>query len=305
MGYTVAEYMPKPGKEDISPLVESKGALPPPESGDRRVPDADFDLCARDVRRHDPDRFFASVFAPPEMRRALIALYGFNLEIARTRETVSEPMLGHIRLQWWREALDGIWRGEPREHAVAMALHDAVGRHSLSRSLLEEMIDGRERDLDDAPPASLDEVVSYASATSGALVALALEVAGQGGAGTAARDAGIAYALTGLIRAIPFHARQGRSFLPGLHGNEVTPDAPTLRQQVEALAGASDGHRRKAAEGIGALPRIARSVCLPLAPCRADLSCLRQAGFDPFAARYAGPLPRRLRMLAAHVTGRF
>src|ERR1700731_1564648 len=57
------------------------------------------------VRRHDRDRFQTVLFAPAARREALFALYAFNYEIARVRERVSEPTLGRLRLEWWREII--------------------------------------------------------------------------------------------------------------------------------------------------------------------------------------------------------
>src|SRR4051794_33162883 len=72
------------------------------------------------VRRHDRDRFQTALFARPRQREALFALYAFNYEIARVREAVSEPMLGQIRLQWWREVVSAAFSGEaPRQHVAA------------------------------------------------------------------------------------------------------------------------------------------------------------------------------------------
>src|SRR6476661_6084406 len=71
------------------------------------------------VRHHDRDRFQTVLFAPAARREALFALYAFNYEIARVRESVTEPMLGQIRLQWWREAVDAGYAGTlPRHHVV-------------------------------------------------------------------------------------------------------------------------------------------------------------------------------------------
>jgi DNA-binding GntR family transcriptional regulator len=67
------------------------------------MPDA-FDHCEELVREGDKDRFLATLFAPQKYRRALYALYAFNLEMARVRELAREPMPGELRLQWWREA---------------------------------------------------------------------------------------------------------------------------------------------------------------------------------------------------------
>ena len=74
------------------------------------------------VRRHDRDRFQTALFAPAAHREALFALYAFNYEIARVREIVREPMLGRIRLQWWREAMAAAFAGGPvRRHEVVDA----------------------------------------------------------------------------------------------------------------------------------------------------------------------------------------
>ena len=94
------------------------------------------------LRRQDPDRFLTALFAG-ERREALFALYAFNLEIARTREAVREPMMGLIRLQWWRDALAEIARGKILAHEVARPLAEAVEAHNLSLSLFERLIAAR------------------------------------------------------------------------------------------------------------------------------------------------------------------
>ena len=83
--------------------------------------------CGEIVRTGDPDRFRTALFATPEAREHLFALYAFNLEIAKIAPMVSEPMLGEIRLQWWREALDQIYGDGPvRAHEVTTPLAVAV-----------------------------------------------------------------------------------------------------------------------------------------------------------------------------------
>src|SRR5476649_2521907 len=92
--------------------------------------------CAEQVRRYDHDRFLTALFAPADRRDDLLALYAFNLEIAKIRETVTEPMLGRIRLQWWREAIEGFAAGTVRKHAVAEPLAEAVRRRDLPAATL-------------------------------------------------------------------------------------------------------------------------------------------------------------------------
>src|SRR5215218_8756943 len=114
-----------------------------------------FDHCEELVREGDKDRFLATLFAPQKYRRALHALYAFNLEIAKVRETAHEPMPGEIRLQWWRDVLGGAGRGEVSAHPVASALRETIVRYSLPPKMLEDLIDARTFDLYDDPMASL------------------------------------------------------------------------------------------------------------------------------------------------------
>src|ERR1700730_69402 len=88
----------------------------------RHEPRVERGAIAALVRRHDPDRFLTALFAPPEKRDALLTLYAFNHELARAREAVSEPPLGLIRLQWWREVVEGA----RRRHEVAEPLTAAI-----------------------------------------------------------------------------------------------------------------------------------------------------------------------------------
>lgn len=225
------------------------------------------------VRRHDRERFLTALFAPEDRREALFALYAFNHEVAKTREVVTEPMLGRIRLQWWRETIEGIYAGAQGGHEVAEALAAAVSRHGLGQAHFETLLDAREYDLEPEPPATLAALEGYAEGTSGELVLLALEALGTPEAAEAGRHVGIAYALSGLLRAVPFHARAGRSYLPAEFGDE--------RRAVEAVAAAARRHLLAAREA-GA-PRAALPALLPAPIAERFLDRIAAAGYDPFA----------------------
>jgi phytoene/squalene synthetase len=162
--------------------------------------DHDARYCAEAVRRLDPHRYIAALFAAEPARTDLFALYAFNLELATVREQVSEPLIGQIRLQWWRDTFDDIYRGATRETPVVRALKTAIERHSVPRVLFDSLIDARERDVADQP-ADLAELIAYAEGTGGTLAVLAVEMLGTPQAADTARQAGTAWALTGLLRA--------------------------------------------------------------------------------------------------------
>jgi len=248
------------------------------------------------LRRHDRDRYLCALFAPANRRAAVIALYAFNYEIAKTREVVSEPLLGRIRLQWWREALDEAYGGAlVREHEVMTPLGAAIRRHRLSREHFDAMVDARELDLEDAPPASLAALEDYCAATSGRLQRLVLEVLDAGGedAAEAAREVGIAYALAGLVRAIPFHARARRSYIPAEIATEVGLDPAALLELkpspalAAAVARLIERARRHLASARSRRPLVQANALPALLPARAasgylrDVEAVRGDAFDP------------------------
>jgi phytoene synthase len=152
------------------------------------------------VRRSDPDRWLASRFIGDTGRRSdVMALYAFDHVLARVPHQVSEPLMGEIRLTWWREALDEIYGSRPvRAHPAALALADAVRRRELARSPLDALVEARFGDLDPQPFVNAEAAVIHADQTAGALVQAAVQALGGPANFQAAKLAGRAYGLAVL-----------------------------------------------------------------------------------------------------------
>ncbi|MDE0800689.1 MAG: phytoene/squalene synthase family protein [Rhodospirillaceae bacterium] len=171
------------------------------------------------VKRYDRDRFLTALFAPNGMREPLMVLYAFNVEIARIRETVTEPVIGQMRLQWWRDTLTNISQGKgaPKGHPVAENLAALMGSRSLTLEHFLSLLDERELDMMDEPPCSMKDLIAYCRGSSVGLSLLALDVLGVNDAGSrrAAESVATAWALTGIARAVRHYALAGRVMLPG------------------------------------------------------------------------------------------
>ncbi len=207
--------------------------------------------CGQLVRDYDPDRFLLSMFAPAERREALWALFAFNHEIAKTRESVTETQLGLIRLQWWRDAVGTIYEGaDVPEHEVLKALASAIKAHELPRAEFDALIYAREFDLEDVRPSTLEGLLNYADYTATPLMKLAVQICGGDAAVEPVAPVAVNYALAGLLRAVPIHAAQRRCYLPedlmNEHGaflNQLYDNKPGagLLRVVEEIAGAHVG----------------------------------------------------------------
>jgi phytoene synthase len=177
--------------------------------------EAPFAACAATVRRFDPDRYFSALVAPAEKRPFLLALYALNHELARVAESVREPMLGQIRLQWWREALAEAREGSPRRHDVVEAMAAVYSTFDLPPELVDTMIDARMFDISDDDFPDDAALENYLDGTSGTLMRLAARILTRAeGFEMMATHAGIAYGLTGIARSIAHHARRGKCFVP-------------------------------------------------------------------------------------------
>ena len=170
----------------------------------------------RIARAGDPDRAIATLFAPPSVRDDLFALYAFNAELARIADQVTEPGLGAIRLQWWREAIERAAAGEVVGHPVADAFGQVLARRALSRERIARLIDARSFDIGESVMPDTRTLDAYLFDTTGGLFALAAEITGTEGEkrDMVAEAGGRGYGLVRVMRGLPVLAAKGRTYLP-------------------------------------------------------------------------------------------
>jgi len=249
-----------------------------------------FAYCADLVRAADRDRFIASLFAPAQRRGALHALYAFNSEVARVRDVAHAALPGEIRLQWWREVINGERVDEASANPVAAALLATVEHHHLAAARLIELIEARRFDLYDDPMGGVGDLESYAKRTSSTLMALAAQALTDSDVGAIAEPAGIAYAIAGLLRTFSVHAGRGQLYLPTelLRRHQVRlPDlfagrsSAGLETALAELRSLARLHLATADDRIASLPPAAIPALLPVALVRPSLDRLERS--TPFA----------------------
>ena len=254
---------------------------------------APFDHCEQVVRETDKDRFLATLFAPANRRGPLFALYAFNSEIARVREAIRDPMAGEVRLQWWRDALERPGSGDARANPIASALLDTIIRFRLPIQSLIAIIAAREFDLYRDPMPTLAALEAYADKTSSTLIDLAATMLGarDSDLATAVRHGGLAYAITGLLRAFPLHAARGQLYVPleilerhgakpeDIFAGRASPEVSAALAEMRQIARSHYDAYAQAAPTI--TPAIAAAF-LPLALVPLYLQRLERFGQQPF-----------------------
>ncbi|TPQ34559.1 phytoene synthase [Bradyrhizobium guangdongense] len=250
-------------------------------------------FCADLVRSHDFPRYASTLFVPATERRALLALYAFNVEIVRVRDQVTQPLPGEIRMQWWTDMLAGHVHGSAEGNPVAAELLLAIRDFSLPVEPLSLLAEEHQFDLYNDPMPTMAALEGYLSATSSALFALAARVLAQPSAAAEhlARHAGLAQGIVQVMANLPRDAAHRQLFVPqqlleshGSHMEEVfsAKETPTIRAALEALAGDGRQHLATAQSLLGDLPPAARRAFLPLALVRRDLAQLARADRNPF-----------------------
>jgi phytoene synthase len=255
---------------------------------DRAPPGVGLDPTA-EARRLDPDRWLCALFLPPPVRDAAMALLVLNQELARIPALASQPMLGAIRHQWWREELERLGQGARPAYPALAPLGVALRSGAVPAGELRALIDTREEALETLAPQSLPELERYLAATAGRLQALTarLDGADEELAAAAAR-VGTAFGLIGVVRACHYDLAHGRSPLPrDLLPPEAATAAPSSEAQRRALASALRAIVVRADAILGRpCPRRARgrAALLPATLARLYSRRLHRVGFAPDAA---------------------
>ena len=250
-------------------------------------------FCADLVRSHDFIRYASTLFVAPDRRRALLALYAFNVEIARVREQVSQPLPGEIRLQWWTDMLADQGRGSAGGNPVAAELKRAIDQFLLPVEPLSRLIEEHQFDLYNDPMPTMAALEGYLTDTASALFALAARIAGSPTAEVEhmARHAGLAQGFTDVISALPRDASRRQLFLPqqllessGSNMDEVFSGqaTPRIRAALDQLIAEARQHLETSLALLSDVPREIAPVFLPLAVVRRESERISRPDADPF-----------------------
>lgn len=246
------------------------------------------DPTLQQLKSVDPDRLRSAVFTDKDGRESLQLLYAFHYELAKVPELVSEPMIGNIRYQWWRDAVAEIYEGRPvRKHEIATPLAKILIENDVPRFWVDRLIDGRERDLDSRPFATLEEAKDYCRQTSGVLMQIAVKLLGAE-PDSAVLEAGEAWGLTGLARAYGYYQE---GMLSQIDYRDV-------------CKAARESHKQ-AAKGAKTLPSPAFPAIAYAALIPHFLTRLTSSKHDPktMTISYA-PLLKQLRLMGAVMRGK-
>jgi 15-cis-phytoene synthase len=253
-------------------------------------------FCADLVRSHDFARYASTLFVDGEPRRALLALYAFNVEILRVRDQITQPLAGEVRLQWWTDMLAGEGRGGVEGNPVASELMLAVNHFHLPIEPLTRLIDEHQFDLYNDPMPTLAALEGYVTDTSSALFALAARIAAAPSAEIdhLARHAGLAQGFAQVIAALPRDAARRQLFVPvqllakqgiGAEAIFAGRETPPVRAALDQLIGEARHHLDTAIGLVSDIAPEARPMFLSLGIVRRDLAQMARADSDPFVPR--------------------
>jgi 15-cis-phytoene synthase len=229
------------------------------------------------VKAHDYDRYIATLFAPADKREALFSLYAFDAEVSRIADLAHDPMPGEIRLQWWRDVVNGGRDGEAAGHPVASEVTKTIADHSLPREAFDACCEAHIFDFyHDVMPDRI-ALEAHLGATQSAIIQLAamiLDPDAARGASEAAGHSGVAKGLALILRDLPRIRRRGQGYVPlsilsaaGLSQEAFLGEAPVEagKRLVQALAALAAEHEQKFRSASVTLPKSIRPAFAPAA----------------------------------------
>lgn len=249
------------------------------------------------VRTAAWDRYIATLFAPVEKRDALLSLYAFDAEVSRISLLVHDPLPGEIRLQWWRDVINGERDAEAKGHPVAAALLQTIKQHDLPRSAFDAYCEAHIFDFYHDPMPDQTALEAYLGATQSALIQLACLILDKDAATVAADasgHAGVAQGIASIIQRLPRTRSRSQCFVPvdllgacGLDAEGLIKgdNKQAIKNATDALSELGLSHMCKWQTAAKALPTSVKFAFLPVANARRLLETAKQAAQQPaFAA---------------------
>jgi len=173
------------------------------------------DYCARKAAASGSSFYYSFRLLAPPRRRAITALYAYCREVDDVVDEVSDPAVARLKLAWWRNEVHAVFDGTP-QHPVALALRDVAPAFGLRETDLATVIDGMEMDLAQSRYLDFPALELYCERVAGVVGRMSAQIFGYVDPATLgyARDLGIAFQLTNIVRDVGEDARRGRIYLP-------------------------------------------------------------------------------------------
>ncbi len=176
---------------------------------------ASYAHCQQIARRSASSFYYSFLLLPKRKRLAMCALYAF---LRRTDDLGdnAEPVLARrAKLAAWRQSLARAAQGE-FDDPLLPALADTVARFEIPLGYLEAVIDGVEMDLETCRYETFEQLEAYCHRVASAVGLACLRIWGCSSAQAepAARQCGLAFQMTNILRDLKEDAAQNRIYLP-------------------------------------------------------------------------------------------
>ena len=173
------------------------------------------DYCKDKAASSGSSFYYSFLFLPPERRRAITALYAFCREVDDVVDEIEDQQVARTKLAWWRIEVGNLFAGKP-QHPVTRALEPALEPFGITQVRLNEIIDGMQMDLDQSRYLDFPGLERYCYHVAGVVGLLAAGIFGYRNPQTLdyAKNLGLAFQLTNIIRDVGDDARRNRIYLP-------------------------------------------------------------------------------------------
>jgi phytoene synthase len=254
------------------------------------------EYCRQKAASSGSSFYYSFLFLPSERRRAITALYAFCREVDDVVDEGMDPQVAAAKLAWWRAEVANLFAGKA-QHPVTQALDPFRDRFSIDQKKLGEIIDGMEMDLRQTRYLDWAGLERYCYRVASVVGLLAAGIFGYRDARTLdyARNLGIAFQLTNIIRDVGEDARKNRVYLPvedlqrfGVPAADIlqAKETPAFRSLMEFQAERARGFYQSA---MSALPpedrRAQRPGLIMAAIYRTLLDEIQRGGFHVLTQR--------------------
>jgi len=254
------------------------------------------EYCQQKAASSGSSFYYSFLFLPPERRRAITALYAFCREVDDVVDEGMDPQVSAAKLAWWRAEVANLFAGKA-QHPVTRALEPHLKAFGITAERLGQIIDGMEMDLRQTRYLDWAGLESYCYRVASVVGLLAAGIFGYRDERTLdyAKNLGIAFQLTNIIRDVGEDARKNRVYLPvedlqrfGVPAADIlqAKETPAFRSLMEFQAERARRYYQNAMSALPAQDRRAQRPGLIMAAIyRTLLDEIQRGGFHVLTQR--------------------
>jgi 15-cis-phytoene synthase len=190
--------------------------------------------------------YYATLYYAPEIRRKLFCLHAFGNELAGIIAECTDPGVARMKLAWWYEEVQRLYKKQPRHPVTKEFMHTLTGRVDME-NFLAQLIDYYDQQVSFLQPQTYSELMDFLQRGQGLLWRYSADICTYQHSQTPEMisEMGCHFGYFQILQNVPLNERMNRYYWPIEEVNNTHDKTGLYAFQVERLLNRLEEYNEK------------------------------------------------------------